>query len=236
MTPRAGNLVRLHVTVENVSDHVWPALPDASGRCRVNLGNHWLDEEGEAVEYDDARHALPHDVAPGEQVEMVLETTAPRVNGDYWIEVDVVQEDVSWFAQRGSTPARVRCRVDGGEAPRPRVPKPWPSGAAEPPPPFRVRHPHWYRVSRATGLRDAYWAWRRTVDRIKTVRDAVLVRVRPPIVNWLKRRRTGPYMEMHCIAHADVMAIVTARGGRVADAEEERTRDFQNYRYWVVKR
>ena len=154
---------------------------------------------------------------------------------DCWIEVDVVQEDVSWFAQRGSTPARVRCRVDGGEAPRPRVPKPRPAGAAEPPPPFRVRHPHWYRVSRATGLRDAYWAWRRTVDRIKTVRDGVLARVRPPVVNWLKRRRTGLYMEMHCIAHADVMAIVTTSGGRVADAEEERTRDFQNYRYWVVK-
>jgi hypothetical protein len=87
-------------------------------------------------------------------------------------------------------------------------------------------------------MREAYWAWRRAVDRMKAARDGVLARVKPPIVNWWRRRRrrrTGPYMEMYCVPRAEVMEIVTAAGGRLVDAEEERTPDFLSYRYWIVK-
>jgi len=43
---------------------------------------------------------------------MGLPVRAPTDPGTYMLELDMVQENVRWFAQAGSRPARVRVRVD----------------------------------------------------------------------------------------------------------------------------
>jgi SAM-dependent methyltransferase len=235
---RAEEQLMVAVTVENRSPHPWPALGDANGRCQVKLANHWLHEDGRVLQRDDGRAALPHDVAPGARVELLLPVTAPRWDGNYWMEIDLVQEDVCWFAERGSPTARVGCVVTGGEAVPAVVVK---SAEVR----FSERHPGVFKVLRATGVRDAYWAWRRLLDRIYTRRDRLIIALRefgdpplaPRIINWWRRRPFAPLMEMHCVPRAEVLAIVQQHGARVVNVEEElRPGGFQSYTYWISQR
>jgi SAM-dependent methyltransferase len=128
----AGGDATVRARVRNAGDAPWPAL---MGGRPVHLGNHWLDRAGTLLRLDDGRVPLPHDVAPGQEVELELSVTAPVEPGDYLLELDLVQEGVAWFSQRRrlsrrrSRPARVPVRVvesgaaasDGGPATSPRM-------------------------------------------------------------------------------------------------------------------
>jgi len=103
-----GEVRAIRVAVRNRGDVTWPASAE---RRPVQLGNHWRDGAGALLAQDDARAPLPDDVAPGEEVESELHVTAPLVAGDYVLELDLVQEGIAWFAERGSRPARVEIRV-----------------------------------------------------------------------------------------------------------------------------
>ena len=241
LSVRAGEDITLRVTVENRSPRTWPALPDCWGRYQINLANHWLHEDGDVLQRDDARCPLPHDVPPGSRGELMLGVTAPRFDGAYWLELDLVQENVGWFAQRGSEVVRIPCHVTGG-LPGPAPGRPRVELAAEPP--FRERHPRIFRVLRATGLRDVYWAWRHAVDDVKRCRDRLMTSVGevvydpviPPLINWWRGRPFAPRMEMYCVPRSDVLEIVTAEGGCVVDIEEELvTGGFRSCRYWIRK-
>ncbi|MCX2953798.1 class I SAM-dependent methyltransferase [Lentzea sp. NEAU-D7] len=94
----AGQTVTVRARVTNVSAHTWP-----SGQL-IRLGNHWLKGD-EPVTWDDGRADLPHDLAPGAAVELNLEVVAPEETGEHHLELDVVQEAVTWWAAVGSTPA-----------------------------------------------------------------------------------------------------------------------------------
>lgn len=235
LSARAGELVTLRVTVENCSPHVWPALPKAWG-YRIKLGNHWLDQDGQLLQRDDARCPLPHDLAPGSRAELMLHVTAPPFDGTYWLELDLVQENVSWFAQRGSDALCIPCRVAGGlPGPPPRQSSPE-IVALEPELPFRERHPRVFRVLRATGLRDVYWAWRHTLDGVKARRDRLIEGLIHPLVNWWKGRPFAPKMEMHCVPRSEVLTILAEGGGRLLDVEAElMPGGFHSCRYWVSK-
>jgi ubiquinone/menaquinone biosynthesis C-methylase UbiE len=240
---RAGEEVPLKVTVENSSSRVWAALPDHKGRYQINLANRWLHHDGELLQRDDARCPLPHDMPPGSRAQLLLGIRAPRFDGDYILELDLVQENVSWFAERGSQALRVRCRVTGGlpNAPRPSPAKTVVVRSIEPS--FRERHPRVFTMLSATGCRTAYWAWRRMLDDVRRHRDRRIVSVREqvlgmirPLVNWWKGRPFAPRMEMYCVPRSKVIAIIAKNGGRVVDTEEElMPGGFLSCRYWVVK-
>jgi SAM-dependent methyltransferase len=101
----------LRVRVKNVGDGTWPRWPDNQGRRLVTLGDRWLDSVGNFVE--DGRTSLPRDLGPGEEVEVPLEVAAPGKPGRYILELDMVQEDVAWFQDRGSETARATVLVTG---------------------------------------------------------------------------------------------------------------------------
>ena len=82
------------------------------GRCSIRLGNHWRGRFGWMLRFDDVRTALPHDLAPGESMEIGINPEAPRKPGRYILEFDMVQESVRWFADAGSRRARTRVHVD----------------------------------------------------------------------------------------------------------------------------
>ena len=154
LTAQAGDVVPIQVTVENQSPHVWPALPAPRVGLQINLANHWRHDCGALLQRDDSRAALPHDLAPGSRADIILYVTVPAYNGRYWLELDLVQENVGWFAERGSEPHRVACSVTGGlPGPAPRPPA-QPVARREAEPPFRDRHPRAFRLLRETGLRD----------------------------------------------------------------------------------
>jgi SAM-dependent methyltransferase len=108
--PRA--VIHLRITVRNTGSENWPAASEHDGPYSIRLGNHWRRRFWRMVQFDDRRTALPHDIAPGETVTMGLFVEAPDSPGTYILELDMVQENVRWFARAGSKPARIRVRVD----------------------------------------------------------------------------------------------------------------------------
>ena len=108
----ARSLFKIRVAVRNAGDAVWPARERGLSPYRIGAANRWLDAEGRAVTNDDGRGALPRDLPPGEEAEITFHVNAPRRPGDYLLELDMLQEGVSWFAPKGSPTLRVPVRVD----------------------------------------------------------------------------------------------------------------------------
>jgi SAM-dependent methyltransferase len=100
-----GEVIRLKVAVTNTSEHEWP-----EGRA-LRVGNHWRSRRGRMVEMDDGREPLSQALGPGETVELTLLARAPARRGRYVLELDLVQERVTWFADRGSATVPVDVKV-----------------------------------------------------------------------------------------------------------------------------
>lgn len=107
-TPEAvptGRHGRLRVRVTNRSAHTWPA------DHQLRLGNHWL-RDGRTLIRDDGRVDLPTAVEPGQRTELALPIATPEQPGHYELELDLVQENVGWFAEHGSETIRIPLRVE----------------------------------------------------------------------------------------------------------------------------
>lgn len=106
-----GQRADLTVRVKNTGDATWPMRGRAGdGIYQVNLGDRWIDSSGKDVKVDE-RVFLPRAVKPGEEVEMPFTIVADHA-GDFTVEVDMVQEGVAWFVQKGSQPARFKIKVE----------------------------------------------------------------------------------------------------------------------------
>jgi 4-amino-4-deoxy-L-arabinose transferase-like glycosyltransferase len=109
---RAKERVTLRVAVRNVGTAAWLARERSGGKFQVSLGNHWLDATGQVVTNDDGRAALLRDLAPGEETKLSLVVNTPRQPGEYFLELDLLQEGVSWFGLKGSQTTRLPVRVE----------------------------------------------------------------------------------------------------------------------------
>jgi SAM-dependent methyltransferase len=107
------------VAITNRSDVTW--RHDIPAGRHICVGNHWLRDDGSRVVDDDARGFLPKPVAPGETVHVRLRVQAPSTPGRYLLEVDLVQEHICWFAQRGSPTATAVLTVTSASTPSPAV-------------------------------------------------------------------------------------------------------------------
>ena len=101
----------LLVRIKNISAVTWPARERGGGIHQVSVGNHWLDPTGKIVINDDGRSALLRDLKPGERIELPLTVNAPAARGRYVLEIDMLQEGVSWFGLKGSQTVRVPVEV-----------------------------------------------------------------------------------------------------------------------------
>lgn len=97
----------LQVTVQNTSSAVW----HFDDQRPVMLGNHWLGENGDMMRLDDGCAMLPNDLAPGALADVEIEVSTPPAPGVYILELDLVQEGVSWFKDKGSQTLRVPIEV-----------------------------------------------------------------------------------------------------------------------------
>lgn len=113
---RVGQKETVVVKVKNGSDVHWSARggepnnnPD--NKFYLALGDKWFQEDGKLVTEMDGRIGLAKDLRPGEETEVSLSITAPANPGNYVLEVDLVQEQVSWFHDKGSPTARTNVTV-----------------------------------------------------------------------------------------------------------------------------
>ena len=104
--------VQVRVAVRNAGGAVWLARERGLSPHQLSAANHWLDASGDVVVNDDGRGALPRDLRPGDEAEIDFAVNAPRHPGDYILEIDMLQEGVSWFALKGSRTLRVTVRVE----------------------------------------------------------------------------------------------------------------------------
>ncbi|HEV2827146.1 MAG TPA: hypothetical protein VGW76_06040 [Pyrinomonadaceae bacterium] len=110
---KAGAKEVLQVKVRNAGSVVWQARAPQGWMNIVTLGDRWLTADENGVVNDmDSRAVLPHDLKPGEEIEITLTVTAPRVPGDYVLELDMVHEGVTWFYEQGSRTLRWHVKVE----------------------------------------------------------------------------------------------------------------------------
>ncbi len=126
-TLRPGQTVRVPVQLRNASVRDWKA----GGAERFALSYHLLREDGETFNYEGPRTFLEEDVAPGDTVEVQAMLRAPEQPGRYWVEWDMVQEDVTWFSWKETPTLREPLTVVGEVA---AAPAPEPEPAADTPP------------------------------------------------------------------------------------------------------
>ena len=154
LQPSEAAMVRVAVT--NLGNAVWPN--DIPAGRHITVANHWLSPGGEVVVADDARARLTATMAPGSRAEIELAVRAPDAAGEYLLEIDLVQERICWFAERGSSTAKARVSVAG-------VPAPKPEAAPEQPrrEPLLTRIANWFR--RGTPSFEMHTVPRDTVER-----------------------------------------------------------------------
>lgn len=114
---RAGEKTTLQVRIRNASDAMWYARgaevnTSPSNKFYLAAGDRWLSAGDEKLVTDmDGRYGLNRDLKPGEETELPLLITAPKEPGDYLLEVDLLQEQVAWFHEKGSPMARTKVTV-----------------------------------------------------------------------------------------------------------------------------
>ncbi|MGH9365264.1 MAG: methyltransferase domain-containing protein [Thermoanaerobaculia bacterium] len=126
LTAAPGAKVQVVANVTNTSGRSWPARSAAQTKYQLHLRNHWLTALGEMRQMNDGRADLVEDVQPSEEITLSLTVTAPVEPGEYILELDMVQEHVAWFKDKGSPTCRVPVRVTAppastamGAAPQP---------------------------------------------------------------------------------------------------------------------
>jgi tRNA (mo5U34)-methyltransferase len=101
---RAGGELRCRVRAENVGNARWlRGSDDGAEKGAVHLVTHLLGAQEEPLFWYHAGALLPHDVAPGEEVEIEFVFSAPSLPGRYVLAFDLVSEHLAWFEDLGTT-------------------------------------------------------------------------------------------------------------------------------------
>jgi hypothetical protein len=109
---RAGEKVTIRVKAQNASDVPWKVRGGGDdNRLYIGAGDRWLTADGTLITAMDGRRGLDRNLKPGEETEVPLLITAPKDPGDYILEVDLVQEQVAWFHDKGSPTAKTKISV-----------------------------------------------------------------------------------------------------------------------------
>jgi len=113
---RSGEKITVQVKIKNASSVFWWARGGAVNARQDNMfylaaGNRWLKPDGSKLTDMDGRYGIGKDLNPGEETQVPLLVTAPKEPGDYFLEVDLVQEQVAWFSDKGSPTAKTKITV-----------------------------------------------------------------------------------------------------------------------------
>jgi len=63
------------------------------------------------VSFDNLRTPLPRPIGPADEVTIPLVVAMPETPGAYCLQVDLVHEGITWFADRGGEPCVVKVLV-----------------------------------------------------------------------------------------------------------------------------
>ncbi len=107
--PKAPVSVKARLT--NTGDTLWLSRISDNrdrGEGEVRLAYRIICDSNEVAQ---GRAFLPHDIGPGQSAELELRFTAPSQPGTYRVKLDMVDEMISWFEEKGSEPAWLELTV-----------------------------------------------------------------------------------------------------------------------------
>jgi hypothetical protein len=112
----AGEKTKVRVKIKNASNDVWwergaPTNTRPDNKYYVAAGDRWLKADGSLLTEMDGRIGIGKDLKPGEETEVSLLIQAPKDPGDYTLDIDLVQEQVTWFHDKGSPTAKAKITV-----------------------------------------------------------------------------------------------------------------------------
>lgn len=103
-----GARLDMAVGITNTSAVTWPAY-DRSG---IALASRWhLAGSGTIEAWRDGFSALPRALLPGQRCELSMSVRVPEKAGLWILELDLTEQGVCWFQERGSQAARFPVRV-----------------------------------------------------------------------------------------------------------------------------
>ncbi|HEY6805347.1 MAG TPA: hypothetical protein VI306_17350 [Pyrinomonadaceae bacterium] len=113
---RAGQVDVINIKVKNTSTAIWwPAGGETTDRpdntFYIAAGNRWLDKDGKRTSETEGHAGITKVIRPGESIDMQLQVTAPKTPGDWTMELDMVQEGVAWFSEKGSPTTKLKVTV-----------------------------------------------------------------------------------------------------------------------------
>ena len=113
---RPGEALTIPITVHNRSQAGWcidsqiPVFLSYHLRAATRAAD-GCTPDTTLIAFDNPRTGLPGHLNPASDTVVLLQVTAPDRPGDYELEVDLVHEGITWFADRGGKTATVALRV-----------------------------------------------------------------------------------------------------------------------------
>ncbi|MBA3240714.1 MAG: methyltransferase domain-containing protein, partial [Acidobacteria bacterium] len=99
------------VAVENTGDTLWLTGQTVRAGVVMPAVRVYEDASGDLVSEFHGEPMLPRAVAPGETISFKIEYVVPRHPGAYTMKIDLVDQHVCWFEERGSAPLVLRFEV-----------------------------------------------------------------------------------------------------------------------------
>lgn len=108
---RSGAALTLSIQVRNISACVW----SANGQERILLAYRWRTPAGAVIgSFISPPVALPHDLAPGQTVELTIPVVAPPTAGAAVLELDLATfQGAGAFEEEGGTPLHLPMTITG---------------------------------------------------------------------------------------------------------------------------
>jgi tRNA (mo5U34)-methyltransferase len=108
-----GEVLTFRVRAENNGYARWlRGSEKGTERGDVHLVAHLLGEDEQPLSLYHAGAFLPHDIAPGETIEIEISLRAPARSGNYQLAFDMVSEHLAWFEDLGSVIAKQQLIVE----------------------------------------------------------------------------------------------------------------------------
>lgn len=100
-----GHRFSIPLRIKNLGRLTW------STENSIFVSYHLYDGERNLLVWDHPRTVFPRPVEAGQSIEIDLPVVAPKKKGRYILEVDLVHELVTWFAQWTSEPLQISLTV-----------------------------------------------------------------------------------------------------------------------------
>lgn len=109
---KVSEVVNVCIKIKNTSSYLLPSEALPGNRCRLGLSYRWNSSTGEKISGYESRAYLPEDLEPGGELLLNIPVKALDMPGEYILEVDMVQEAVAWFGDKGSKTAVAKIKIN----------------------------------------------------------------------------------------------------------------------------